>query len=143
VRLVSLAVGIPSSSSSGADSFQAHLALDLKKSQPNWTLTVFVRNTTVDEWFTSTAHEDRIVHGSIADTELVRSLSKEHDIVINAITSFDGDFVANVISGMEDRPQNSKGTLIHLSGAGNFIDYSKTGNFNPNSKTWNVSIVEI
>ncbi|ETI27423.1 hypothetical protein G647_09613 [Cladophialophora carrionii CBS 160.54] len=115
----------------------SRLALEVKKSHPDWPLTVFLRNTNVDEWFRTVAKADRIVHGSISDTELARSLSKEHDIVINAITSFDGGFIANVISGMEERPSNSKGTLIHVSGTGNFIDYGKTGNFNPASKVWN------
>ena len=70
--------------------------------------------------------------------DLVRSHSKEHDIVINAITSFDGDFVANIMLGMEERSEDSKGTLIHVSGTGNFIDYGKAGDFNPKSKVWNV-----
>ncbi|KIW66397.1 hypothetical protein PV04_05733 [Phialophora macrospora] len=115
----------------------ARLALDVKKTYPEWPLTVFVRNTNVDEWFTSVAKADSIVHGSISDTELVRSLSAKHDIVINAITSFDGAFISNVISGMEERPRSSKGTLIHVSGTGNFIDHGTTGNFNAASKVWN------
>ncbi|OAP59885.1 hypothetical protein AYL99_04887 [Fonsecaea erecta] len=115
----------------------SRVAIDLKKAYPEWPLTVFLRNTNVDEWFKTTAKADRIVHGTISDTELVRSLSKEHDIVINAITSFDGDFVKTIISGMEERPEHAKGTLIHISGTGNFIDYGKSGNFNPDSKVWN------
>jgi hypothetical protein len=125
---------------SGADRLEARLALAIKNTYPDWPLTVFVRNTNVDEWFKSVAKADDIVHGSISDTELVRSLSKKHDIVINSITSFDGGFISNVISGMEERPQDSKGTLIHVSGTGNFIDYGKTGNFNAASKVWNVSM---
>jgi len=115
----------------------ARLATEVKKTHPEWPLTVFLRNTSVDNWFKSTAKADRIVHGSISDTELVQSLSKEHDIVINAITSFDGDFVDVIISGMEERPESSKGTLVHISGTGNFIDYGTSGNFNPDSKVWN------
>ncbi|KAJ9609847.1 hypothetical protein H2200_006176 [Cladophialophora chaetospira] len=115
----------------------SRLAIDVKKAHPDWPLTVFVRNTKVDEWFEATAKADRIVHGSISDTDLVRSLSKEHDIVVNAITSFDGDFIANVIAGMEERPEDSKGTLVHVSGTGNFIDNGTTGAFNPNGKVWN------
>ena len=133
----------PSSSRKVADSSQARLAIDIKKEHPDWPLTVFVRNTKVDEWFKSTAKADRIVHGSISDTELVRSLSKEHDIVVNAITSFDGDFVANIISGLEERSEDSKGTLIHVSGTGNFIDYGKTGAFDSDSKVWSVSMASI
>ncbi len=121
-----------------ADRFEARLVIDVKEAHPDWSLTVFVRNTKVDEWFKSTAKVDRIVHGSISDTDLVRSQSKGHDIVINAITSFDGDVVANIISGMEERPEESKGTLIHVSGTGDFIDYGKSGDFNPKSKVWNV-----
>ncbi|KAK4938465.1 hypothetical protein LTR10_021094 [Elasticomyces elasticus] len=115
-----------------------HLAADIKRSHPEWPLTAFYRNRAADEYFKSTAHVDRIVHGSFSDTELVRSLSKEHDIVINAASSFDADLINLIISGMEDRPStSSKGTLIHLSGTGNFIDYGTTGNFNPESKVWN------
>ncbi|KIX93585.1 uncharacterized protein Z520_10763 [Fonsecaea multimorphosa CBS 102226] len=115
----------------------SRLAIDLKKAYPEWPLTVLLRNTNVDEWFKVTAKVDRIVHGTISDTELVRSLSKEHDIVINSVTSFDGDFVKTIIAGMEERPEHSKGTLIHISGTGNFIDHGKSGSFNPNSKVWN------
>ncbi|KIW19596.1 hypothetical protein PV08_00169 [Exophiala spinifera] len=115
----------------------ARLAADIKKAHPAWPLTAFYRNTAVDDYFTTTAKADRIVHGSFSDTDLVRSLSKEHDIVINAATSFDGSFVDLVISGMEERPETNKGTLIHISGTGNFIDLGTTGNFNPESKVWN------
>jgi len=117
----------------------ARLAVDLKKTHPQWPLTVFIRSTTVDEYFKSTAGADRIVHGSFSDKEQVRSLSKEHDIVINSASSFDGELINLIISGMEERPDGSKGTLIHLSGTGNFIDHGITGNFNPESKVWNVS----
>lgn len=85
---------------------------------------------------------DRIVHGDFSQKDLVRSLSKDHDIVINAASSFDGDFVESIIAGMEERPENSKGTLVHLSGTGNFIDLGTTGNFNPESKIWNVSLLD-
>lgn len=116
----------------------AHLAADLKKSHPDWPLTVFFRNTAADEYFKTQAVADRIVHGTLADTETIRALSKEHDIVINAVSSFNGELVDLIISGMEERPASSKGTLIHLSGTGNFIDYGTSGNFNPQSKVWNV-----
>ncbi|EXJ69102.1 uncharacterized protein A1O5_08037 [Cladophialophora psammophila CBS 110553] len=115
----------------------SRLAVHVKKAHPEWPLTVFLRNTNVDEWFRATVNADRIVHGSISDIDLVRSLSWEHDIVVNAISSFDGGFINNVISGMEDRPEHAKGTLIHISGTGNFIDNGKSGNFNPDSKVWN------
>lgn len=125
---------------SDTDLLKARLAIQIKKAHPSWPLTVLLRNTKVDEYFKSTVRAERIVHGSIEDAELVRSLSKEHDIVINSITSFDGDFVKAIISGMEELPEDSKGTLIHISGTGNFIDYSLTGNFNPKSKVWNVCL---
>lgn len=119
--------------------FTARLAADIKRSHPDWALTAFFRNSFADEYFRSTARVDRIVHGSFSDTELVRTLSKEHDIVVNAASSFDGDFVNVIISGMEEHPASNTGTLIHLSGTGNFIDFGTTGNFNPKSKVWNVS----
>jgi uncharacterized protein YbjT (DUF2867 family) len=119
----------------------ARLAADIKRSHPDWALTAFFRNPSADEYFKSTARVDTIVHGSFSDTDLVRTLSKSHDIVINAATSFDVDFVNLVIAGMEERPASNKGTLIHVSGTGNFIDFGTTGNFNPDSKVWNVSAV--
>ncbi|KAK5384285.1 hypothetical protein LTR20_008573 [Exophiala xenobiotica] len=115
----------------------ARLAADIKRSHPDWALTAFFRNPSADEYFKSTARVDTIVHGSFSDTDLVRTLSKSHDIVINAATSFDADFVNLIISGMEERPASNKGTLIHVSGTGNFIDFGTTGNFNPDSKVWN------
>ncbi|EXJ90607.1 hypothetical protein A1O1_03710 [Capronia coronata CBS 617.96] len=114
----------------------SRLAIDIKTAHPQWPLTVFLRNNNADDYFKS-AGADKLVHGSSTDADLVRSLSKEHDIVINAATSFDGDFVNLVISGMEERPEHSKGTLIHVSGTGNFIDHGTSGNFNPESKVWN------
>ncbi|EXJ81067.1 hypothetical protein A1O3_07355 [Capronia epimyces CBS 606.96] len=114
----------------------SRLAVDLKTAHPEWPLTVFVRSPAAESYFKSAA-VDRIVYGSFSDTDLVRSLSKEHDIVINAATSFDGDFITQVIAAMEEKPEHSKGTLIHLSGTGNFIDHGTTGSFNPDSKVWN------
>jgi len=125
----------------GADPcLKARLAAALKEAHPDWPLTVFYRNASVDDYFTETVRADRIVHGEFSQKDLVRSLSKDHDIVINAATSFDGGFVETIISGMEERPETSKGALVHLSGIGNFIDLGTTGNFNPESKIWNVSL---
>lgn len=126
----------------GADpSLKARLAAAIKKAHPDWPLTAFYRNRSADDYFKETVRANRIVHGDFSQKDLVRSLSKDHDIVINAASSFDGDFVETIISGMEERPENSKGTLVHLSGTGNFIDFGTTGNFNPGSKIWNVSLL--
>ena len=112
----------------------------MKDAHPDWPLTVFFRNANYDDWFKSTAHADSIVHGSFSDIDLVRKLSKEHDIVINAASSSDGDFTKTIISGMEERTGSGKGTLVHLSGTGNFIDFGTTGQFNSEGKVWNVCV---
>ena len=56
---------------------------------------------------------------------------------MNAGNSFTGDLVAAIIAGQKARVAGSKGKLIHVSGAGNWIDYGTSGNFNPDSKVWN------
>jgi hypothetical protein len=118
----------------------ARLAIEVKKAHPDWPLTVFLRNkgASVDEWFTTTAGADKIIHGDISDIKLLQSMSRDHDIVVNAISSFDGELIKNIITGMESR-SGEKGTLIHISGTGNFIDGSQTGAFKSESKVWNVS----
>jgi len=39
------------------------------------------------------------------------------------------------LRGLKER----KGTIIHLSGAGNFLDGAKSGTFSVDGKIWNVS----
>lgn len=113
------------------------MAKQLKQAHPDWPLTVFYRNDKADEWFKTEVKADRIVHGTFDDAETIESLSKEHDIVLNAASSFDAALTDAIIAGLKENPK-SKPALIHLSGSGNFIDYGKTGNFNATSKVWNV-----
>ena len=104
---------------------------------------------------------NNVAIGEFGDFEKIKTLSKEHDIVINAGNSFTGDPVTAIAAGLRERPSDSKGKLIHISGmldefkafdpfrcvheqrmltstpgAGNFIDFGTSGQFNPESKVW-------
>jgi hypothetical protein len=82
---------------------------------------------------------DRIEHGTFEDEARVCALAAEHDIVINAGSSFDPTLTKGIIEGLKQRKGTQKGTLIHVSGGGNFIDLRTDGKFNADSKVWNVS----
>jgi hypothetical protein len=117
------------------------LTKQLKETHPDWPLTVYLRNTTVDDYFQSELNVNRVVHGSFTDADTIKSLSKEHDIVINAASSFDPTLTIPILEGLKEKPSGAKGKLIHLSGAGNFIDYGTSGRYDSNAKVWNVSTV--
>lgn len=88
---------------------------------------------------TETAGVSKIVYGTYEETEKLASLAKEHDIVINAGSSVDPTSSHAIVAGLNERPAGVKTTLIHMSGAGNFVDAtSNTGSTNPNAKVWNV-----
>lgn len=118
------------------------MAKQLKQTQPTWPLTVFYRNPNADRYFTSEVQAERIVHGTFDESEKIKALSKEHDIVINAASSFDPTLTEPIIAGLTEN-SNPKPVLIHLSGGGNFIDHGKTGAFNASSKVWNVSSLNL
>jgi hypothetical protein len=80
---------------------------------------------------------DHIVVGDFSDSEKIKNISKEHDIIVNAGNSFTKDPVTSIIAGLKEKDGATKGKLIHISGAGNFIDFGTSGNFNPESKVWN------
>lgn len=82
---------------------------------------------------------DRVEHGTFEDTSRVRDLAAQHDIVINTGSSFDPSFSQAIVDGLKQRHSGSKGTLIHVSGGGNFIDHRTDGKYSPASKVWNVS----
>lgn len=84
---------------------------------------------------------DRIEHGTFEDLTKIRTLAAEHDIVINTGSSFDPALSQTIVDGLKQRKGDKKGTLIHVSGGGNFIDLRTDGKYSPNSKVWNVSVV--
>jgi hypothetical protein len=104
---------------------------------PDWPVTAYVRSTKPENELKATLKADRVVIGDFNDIEKISTLSKEHDIAVNAGSSFTGDLVAAIIAGQKARANGPKGKLIHISGAGNFIDFGKSGNSNPESKVWN------
>jgi hypothetical protein len=111
----------------------------IKQSHPDWPVTAYVRSAKPESELKASLKADRIVVGDFNDLEKISTLSKEHDIAVNAGSSFTGDLVAAIIAGQKVRVKGPKGKLIHISGAGNFIDFGTSGNFNPESKVWNDS----
>lgn len=102
-------------------------------------MTAYVRSTKPESELTANLKADRIVVGDFSDFAKVAALSTEHDIAVNAGSSFTGDLVAAIIAGQKVKNCDAKGKLIHISGGGNFIDFATSGNFNPKSKVWNDS----
>ncbi|KAJ4002782.1 hypothetical protein NW752_009436 [Fusarium irregulare] len=105
----------------------------LKQAHPDWQITAYVRST--DPSLKTALNVDRIITGDFTDFEKVKAASVEHDIAVNAGNSFTSEPVAAIIAGQQSRA--TKGRIIHISGAGNFIDFGTSGNFNPESKVWN------
>ncbi|RGP77386.1 hypothetical protein FLONG3_4525 [Fusarium longipes] len=118
----------------GASGFVgAPYAKALKQAHPNWQITAYVRSNNPD--LKASLNVDRIITGDFTDFEKVKAASAEHDIAVNAGNSFTSEPVAAIIAGQKER--TTKGKIIHISGAGNFIDFGTSGNFNPESKVWN------
>ncbi|KZF26916.1 NAD(P)-binding protein [Xylona heveae TC161] len=115
----------------------ASLSRQLKEIYPAWPLTVYFRNPVADDWFRNVVHADRIEHGTFEEAPKVSALAAEHDIVINAGSSFDPTLSKAIIEGLKQRKGSKKGTLIHVSGGGNFIDHRTDGKFSTTSKVWN------
>jgi hypothetical protein len=111
----------------------------LKETHPDWPLTVYFRNAEADTYFKNVVKADKIVHGTFEDAPTIRDLAAEHEFVVNTGSSFDPTLSRAIVDCLRQRKGVDKGTLIHVSGGGNFIDYRTDGKFNPNSKVWNVS----
>lgn len=105
-------------------------------------MTAYVRSTKPEDELKAGLKADRIVVGDFGDIEKIKHLSRDHDVAVNAGSSFTGDLVEAIIAGQKAKPSGSKGKLIHISGGGNWIDFGTSGNFNPESKVWNDSKVE-
>jgi nucleoside-diphosphate-sugar epimerase len=126
----------------------SHLVVTLKKAQPSYPLTVYVRDTSTElhEYLSKKVGVDRIVVGDFSETEKISNLASEHDVVINCGSSWDVGLSEAIIEGLVKRFESGKGKgrLIHVSGTGNFVDGRKDGKFaGPgagDSKVWSVSL---
>ncbi|KAL1595202.1 hypothetical protein SLS60_009890 [Paraconiothyrium brasiliense] len=130
------------SASSELDTDFTHLApyvKALKQAQPDWPVTAYVRSSKPEAELKASLGADNIIVGDFSDYEKIKKISKEHDIVVNAGNSFTEEPVAAIIAGLKEKDSATKGKLIHISGAGNFIDFGTSGNFNTESKVWNDS----
>ncbi|OBT94643.1 hypothetical protein VE01_07983 [Pseudogymnoascus verrucosus] len=121
----------------------SHLVIALKKEYPTFPVTAYLRNKSIEKYLYETAGVQKIVYGTFEETEKLAALAKDHDIVINVGSSFDPVLTRAILAGLNQRPAGVKSTLIHMSGAGNFVDTeSNTGIANPNCKVWNDSNVK-
>jgi hypothetical protein len=119
----------------------AHLILALKKQYPDFPVTVYLRNANIDDYLSSTAGASRIVHGSYSEASKISSLAKEHDIVINVGSSWDVGLSEAIVAGLNERDEDKKSILIHMSGTGNFVETRwKDGAHHDDSKVWSVSL---
>jgi nucleoside-diphosphate-sugar epimerase len=126
----------------------SHLVVAIKKAYPDFPLTVYIRDTdpAVNIYLTNSVHVDRTVHGDFSESEKISKVSAEHDIVINAGSSWDVPLSKAIVTGLKSRlaEGKSKATLIHVSGTGNFADGRTDGRYaGPpvgDSKVWNVSL---
>jgi len=121
----------------------SHLILELKDAYPEFPITVYLRNAGIDTYLKQTAGVQRVVHGTYDEFDKIASLSKEHDIVINVGSSWDTKLSEAIVAGLEQRPDEKKTTLIHMSGAGNFVDKTwSDGAHHEGAKIWNDDNVE-
>jgi hypothetical protein len=97
----------------------------------------------VVSYFTSIG-VSKIIHGDFSEHSKISALSASHDIVINCGSSWDVPLSKAIIAGLRQRSAEGKGkgSLIHISGAGDFIDDSVDGAFKEGSKVFNVSEME-
>jgi hypothetical protein len=103
-------------------------------------VTVYLRNTSIDEYLTKTVGVARIVYGTFDEHAKIAKLAEEHEIVINVGSSWDVGLTEAIVAGLKKRPTDSKTILIHMSGAGNFVDERwNDGSHHAESKIWNVS----
>ncbi|OAQ95967.1 hypothetical protein LLEC1_01916 [Akanthomyces lecanii] len=112
----------------------------IKAAHPDWPVTAYIRATVPAKHSPASLGVDRLILGTFSDFSKVQTASSEHDIAVNAGNSFTADPVAAIIAGQtqkKNKSSRSRGTVIHISGGGNFIDHGTSGNFNPHSKVWN------
>jgi hypothetical protein len=113
--------------------------LALRDQYPDFPVTVFLRNKSIDTYLYETAGVKRIVHGTFDDKDKIAALAKDHDIVINVASSWDVPLSEAIVEGLKQQPEGRKKTLIHMSGTGNFVDKRwKDGAYHAEAKIWDV-----
>jgi len=125
----------------------SHLVATLKKTHPAFLLTVYVRDTSTElhEYLTNNIGVDRIINGDFSETDKISKLASGHDVVINCGSSWDVGLTKAIINGLVTKYEEGKGkgSLIHVSGTGNFLDGRTDGKYaGPGageSKVWSVS----
>jgi nucleoside-diphosphate-sugar epimerase len=121
----------------------SHLIVALKKTHPDLPLTLYIRDNseTMRDYLINTVGIERIVIGDFSENDKIAKLTAEHEIVINSGSSWDVPLTKAIIQGLKNRYDEGKGkgSLIHLSGTGNFVDGGKDGKYSSESKVWNVS----
>ncbi|KAF4627319.1 hypothetical protein G7Y89_g10841 [Cudoniella acicularis] len=123
----------------------SHLISFLKKTIPTLSLTVCIRNnsSTLLDYLNNTVNVNRIANGDFSEHDKISQLAAEHDIVINCGSSWDVPLTKTIINGLTKRFEEGrgKGSLIHVSGTGNFVDGRRDGKFagpgTGGSKVWN------
>lgn len=92
----------------------APLSKALKQAHPTWPLTAFVRPTRSVDAVKSDLSVDRVEQGEFDEYEKVKALSREHEIVVNAGSSFAAEPTGAILAGLKERKE--KGKLVHVSG---------------------------
>jgi uncharacterized protein YbjT (DUF2867 family) len=119
----------------------SHLILDLKTSHPDYPITVYLRNTNLDTYLTTTAGVARVVHGTFDEASKISALAAEHDIVINVGSSWDVGLSDAIVAGLKKEKNGEGRVLIHMSGTGNWVDETfKDGSSHASTKIWDVSL---
>ena len=113
--------------------------LALKDKYPDFPVTVFLRNKSIDTYLYETAGVKVIVHGMFDEKDKIVALAKEHDIVINVGSSREVGLSEAIVAGLNQQAEGKKPTLIHMSGTGNFVEKRWTdGAFHSETKLWDV-----
>lgn len=121
-----------------ADRFIGAVLVGLIKDHPDVTFTTVVRSEVHVDAISSTVAI--AVMDSLADYEALAVRVSESDVVVNCANSSDVLLITPILQGFKKRFEQGKGvgTLIHTSGAANFIDSNKEGKFDPSAKIWTV-----
>jgi hypothetical protein len=94
------------------------LVTTIKQAHPEWQVTAYARGNRPTEELRIALGADRVVTGDFSEYEKIKALSAEHEIVVNAGNSFTNEPVRAIADGLHQRPAESKGKLIHISGTG-------------------------
>lgn len=94
----------------------APLIKEIKKAHPDWTVTAYARGSMSIEELKSDLGVDHVVIGDFSEFDKIKALSKQHEIAVNAGNSFTPEPISAIVAGLKERPSDSKGKLLHISG---------------------------